>query len=500
MANRFGGSIVLGAIAVALSSAAHAVDVVGRNAATLAWTPASGPVSGYYVVVARDSRPSQVESISSDPRESVQGAYGETLLVRVAAFGADGVAGPLSESSQPIRFVAAAAPSAPAPDGGDSVPPASDAADSGGTRPHVARDFNGDGTADLVVRDVDKLRVWAMRGAHVAAEIPLPLPPTGAQLVGTGDYDGNGVSDLLWENSRSGEITLWQLDGGVVLRAGVLDRSSLPLDQAWHVGGSGDLDGDGADEVLWFSRVRGEVEVWALSGSSIASRTRFAGHTGAWSVIAVADTDGAGDAEVVWQGELDRVLERRDPDATDPQHLGNLAADWRIRGAVDLDGDGAAELVVQQVPTGATQAWTLDRSGIAGARNLANAIALGSYSGGGDYDGDGREDIAWSDTANGAVTLWLATSGAPVAALVDRALPANGRVVSGATGSDDGEFLDRFCSPDLDGGGQGFLNSCLGGSRKNDCEAADLDGDRAITPTDAAIFRLRLDGQTCQDR
>src|SRR6185369_16997656 len=127
-----------------------------------------------------------------------------------------------------------------------------------------------------------------------------------------------------------------------------------------HVGGSSDLDGDGADDLMLFSRVKGEVEVWMFSGSSVATRTRLAGHKGAWSVVAVDDTDGDGMGEIVWMDEFNRILELRDPNASAPVALGSLSSGWRARGGVDLEGDGSADLLVTNTTNGATQGWALD--------------------------------------------------------------------------------------------------------------------------------------------
>src|SRR5262249_29493078 len=162
-----------------------------------------------------------------------------------------------------------------------------------------------------------------------------------------GDYDGNRTSDLLWEDPRSGQLVLWLLNGGSVVKTSVLDRSSLPISEEWHVGGSADFDGDGADDVMLFSRIRGGGEIWALRGAAIARRSRLSGHTGAWSVAAAADTDGDGRGEFVWMDELDRTLERRDPTQAAARILGQLGQGWRVIGAAHLDGSAAARLVVR---------------------------------------------------------------------------------------------------------------------------------------------------------
>ncbi len=32
-------------------------------------------------------------------------------------------------------------------------------------------------------------------------------------IAGTGDFDGDGKSDILWRNSRPGEVAIWLMNG-----------------------------------------------------------------------------------------------------------------------------------------------------------------------------------------------------------------------------------------------------------------------------------------------
>ncbi len=505
MTRWWGGWMLSCASFVGLSTAAGAVEIVGSTQATLGWAAAPGAVAGYYVIVTRDSSEPQVEGVTLMTQETVDGAYGQTILVQVAAFGADGAAGPLSNPSDPITFVQSASSGggdpAPADGGGTGGDPSLPGG--GGTNPGlraVARDFTGDGYSDLLVRSGAELRVWPMQGGHAGSEILLPNAPAGADLVGTGDYDGNGSADLLWEDPQSGKLTLWRVDAGVVVATDVASPD-LPSADEWHVGGSADFDGDGTDDVLRFSRVLGSAEIWSFDGTALVSRSQVDGHLGAWSVAAAEDTNGDGLAEIVWLDEQRRVLERQDPATAASQELGALTAGWMGRGGADVDGDGRGELVMLHPQTGAVQAWHVADSGALAAVDLPNAQGLGENVGTGDFDGDGRVDLAWADPATGAVTLWLDAATVPTA--VDRALPAGVAVLDGASGSDDSAFYDRFCSGDLDGNGKvdgadfASFRQCYSGKVTAGCDGADMDSDGIMSPADFEIFKLRYRGEEC---
>ena len=240
-----------------------------------------------------------------------------------------------------------------------------------------------------------------------------------------------------------------------MLATGALDRSSLPAGEEWHVGGSADFDGDGADDLMLFSRVKGEVEVWTFTGAAVATRTRLAGHVGAWSVVAVDDTDGDGMAEIVWLDELARDARAARP--RPPRRRSRsaaLASGWRGRGGVDLAGDGSAELVVQQ---------HRDRCGAGPGRSTTTASSARSNLPSARVSAlRGRRRLRRRWPRGPRVERCLRPRRHALARrrrvrrtplVVDRALPAGGEVVSGATASDDSAFRQRFCSGDLDGNG-----------------------------------------------
>jgi hypothetical protein len=103
--------------ALLLAGSASAIQVVGRENAGIAWEPASGPVYIYGVFVSRDGEafPAGPEQFVWEPSTTVEGAFGQVVLIRVAAYDAEGNQGPLSPMSEPIEFVASAEPD-PIPD------------------------------------------------------------------------------------------------------------------------------------------------------------------------------------------------------------------------------------------------------------------------------------------------------------------------------------------------------------------------------------------------
>ena len=122
--------------------------------------------------------------------------------------------------------------------------------------------------------------------------------------------------------------------------------------------------------------------------------------------------------------------------ALDLVDVGDLGADDVIRASGDFDGDGAAELLVQDGASGALSVWSLVAGAEPAVADLGLAPAAGQdVAGGRDYDGDGDDDLLIQGV-DGSLTVWLMTAGR-VDAVAPVSAPAGGEVL--ASGDFDGD-------------------------------------------------------------
>ena len=79
------------------------------------------------------------------------------------------------------------------------------------------RDFNGDGMSDILWQDVSgDTAIWFMNGTKVLSSAGLGKVPSSAwTIAGTGDFNNDGKGDILWRNT-SGAIAIWFMNGGQV--------------------------------------------------------------------------------------------------------------------------------------------------------------------------------------------------------------------------------------------------------------------------------------------
>jgi hypothetical protein len=99
-------------------------------------------------------------------------------------------------------------------------------------------------------------------------------------IEGTGDFNGDGKSDILWENTTTGQVAIWEMNGLQIQSAAVV--ATVP---GWHVEGTADVNGDGKSDILWQNASTGQTAVWEMNGLAIASVVTLAQVDNSWSPI-----------------------------------------------------------------------------------------------------------------------------------------------------------------------------------------------------------------------
>jgi len=78
-------------------------------------------------------------------------------------------------------------------------------------------DFNGDGTTDMLWRNVNTGEVddWLMSNGHISGGNALGFVSATATVVGTGDYNADFKADILLQ-AADGTPTIWTMNGSAV--------------------------------------------------------------------------------------------------------------------------------------------------------------------------------------------------------------------------------------------------------------------------------------------
>jgi hypothetical protein len=100
---------------------------------------------------------------------------------------------------------------------------------------HVAGTGTENGKAAIIWQNTEGTAgIWLMNGATPVAEAGLLNAGTGWQIIGTGDFNNDGNSDLLFYNAAANQSAIWLMNGTHIQSEQVLQAgmSSTALNSA----------------------------------------------------------------------------------------------------------------------------------------------------------------------------------------------------------------------------------------------------------------------------
>jgi hypothetical protein len=244
----------------------------------------------------------------------------------------------------------------------------------------TAGDFNFDGMADVhwYNAGTNRMAMWLMNGAGIrelGPEIPGPLG--GGWIAATaGDFNLDGMADLLWYNPASNRAAVWLIEGTGVLAQG--PEMPGPAGTGWTAVTGADFNLDGMADVLWYNPTTNRMAVWLMNGTALlAPGPEIPGPPGdGWNAITAADFNRDGMADVIWHNPTTNrmavwLMNGTALLAPGPEIPGPRGDDWKIAYAGDMDGDGLADAVWVNTSLKAMAVWTMN-----GTRVLTQGAVL----------------------------------------------------------------------------------------------------------------------------
>jgi hypothetical protein len=260
--------------------------------------------------------------------------------------------------------------------------------------------------------------VWSFTTAGTAPGVVIPggIGPQPVSAAASGTPAG-ALYDLLWRHESQGWLATWQMNGVTMVGATALSINRVS-DTNWKVAGTGDLNGDGQQDIVWQHDRDGTLAAWFLQGTEVVGTGYFSIKRVTdlnWKVRGVGDLNGDGLADLIWQNAADGSLAAWLMNGTTVMTTRMLSiprvsdTSWKIRAVGDTNGDGQADLLWQNASTGELAVWFMRGSTVSGTARLSIGVMTDTtwrIAGAQDVSGDGRADILW-ERSTGAVAAWF---------------------------------------------------------------------------------------------
>ena len=179
----------------------------------------------------------------------------------------------------------------------------------------AAGDFDANGWTDIVLQNSAtwQVSIWFKGGAHGLTVLSAPIIHTAAanwHVVAAGDFDRNGSIDLVLQNrstnpTLANAVSIWYFGGpaGTTLLSAPIVHQALP---GWNVVAAGDLDRSGTPDLVLQSTGSNAVSVWYMGGANggtLLSAPIILTARPGWRVLGTTDLNVDGIPDIVLQNE-----------------------------------------------------------------------------------------------------------------------------------------------------------------------------------------------------
>ncbi len=136
----------------------------------------------------------------------------------------------------------------------------------------TAGDFNGDAASDILLQNTatgaaEILFLNTKAGEAIGtvdSAATVASPGAGWTAISSGDFNGDGTSDILWQNTATKQTEVYLMNGAKVAAT----SGALSPGANFTAIGSGDFNNDGKSDILFLNNSDGSAQIWTMNGAT----------------------------------------------------------------------------------------------------------------------------------------------------------------------------------------------------------------------------------------
>jgi hypothetical protein len=285
----------------------------------------------------------------------------------------------------------------------------------------VPFDLNGDANSDLIFQNDGQPGIWLMNGPTPIAEVALANPGASWHVLTSRDVNGDGKSDLIWQNNN-GQPGIWLMNGTTpTAEVGLTNPGTT-----WHLLAAGDVNGDEKNDLIW-QEVGGTLGVWEMNGTTAIAEVGLGNPGTGWKVIGAADFNGDTRDDILLQNTVTGNLMVDLMNGTSVTSSVSIAVGDPSWHAVSVGEFNGQAMIAWQHNSGTAGVWLMNGTTPLTEMGLSNPGLGWQLISVDHFTPDGRPDLLLQNNANSALMLWE-MNGASVAAMVNLQNPGAGWV------------------------------------------------------------------------
>jgi hypothetical protein len=252
-----------------------------------------------------------------------------------------------------------------------------------------ASDLSADGRSDILLRNTDgSLYGLLMNGTASTSGAYITTGNTWS-VAATGDLNGDGKADIVLRNNNDGSLYALLMDGTASTSGAYITTGNT-----WSVAATGDLNGDGKADIV-LRQTDGSLYLLLMNGAAVQSGAYLTtGNTWTLANTSSLDLNGDGRSDIILR-QTDGSLYAMLMNGTTVQSGAYLTTGntWTLANTADLNGDGRSDIVLRQTD-GSLYAMLMNGTAVTSGAYLTTGAtwALANVSNT-DLNGDGRADI-----------------------------------------------------------------------------------------------------------